>query len=512
MKSEFKMKNVDCLLINPDSSLTAYQGLSGKFSAIEPPTWALLLAESCRSKDFSVSILDCCAEQLSLSDAVIRIEEVNPRIALFVVYGQNPNAGTTSMIGATALAEALRESSPGIKICFVGSHVSAVPREVIKYDYIDFILLNEGVYALHNLLQSDLCSDLASIKGIAWKNNGSVVINDPEQIVPQDRMDIDLPGYAWDLLPYESKPLDLYRSHVWHGDFNENMRTPYAAIYTSLGCIYGCEFCMINIVNRTDNAENISSGDSRIMRFWSVEWVLNQLQLLNDMGVSTVRISDEMFLLNQKYYVPICEGIVERKLNLHMWAYSRVDTVREKLLDLVSQAGIKWLALGIEAGSQMVRKEISKGSFKDVNVRDIVKLIRSYDINVIANYIVGFPDDDYPSMTSTLSLALELNTEMINVYPCQALPGSPLYLRAQREHWDLPNAYDEFAFLSFNTKPLPTKYLTNKQVLAFRDYFWKAYFTNPRYLELVENKFGKAQRVNVEDMASHNLKRSILEN
>ena len=23
----------------------------------------------------------------------------------------------------------------------------------------------------------------------------------PEKIVPQERMDIDLPGYAWDLLP-----------------------------------------------------------------------------------------------------------------------------------------------------------------------------------------------------------------------------------------------------------------------------------------------------------------------
>jgi radical SAM superfamily enzyme YgiQ (UPF0313 family) len=194
-----------------------------------------------------------------------------------------------------------------------------------------------------------------------------------------------------------------------------------------------------------------------------------------------------------------------------MWVYSRVDTVREPLLDLISKAGIKWLALGIEAGSQTVRKEISKGSFKDINVREIVSMIRSHGINVIANYIVGFPDDDYTTMTSTLNLALELNTEMINVYPCQALPGSPLYTRAIQESWDLPKKYDEYAFLSFNAKPLPTKYLSNSQVLAFRDYFWKTYFTNPSYLELLEHKFGKAQRLNVEEMSSHTLKRSLLE-
>ena len=228
------------------------------------------------------------------------------------------------------------------------------------------------------------------------------------------------------------------------------------------------------------------------------------------MGVSTVRISDEMFLLNHRYYLPICEGIIERGLKLHMWAYSRVDTIRESLLDLVSKAGIKWLALGIEAGSQNVRREISKGSFKDVNIRDIVSLVRSYGINVIANYIVGFPDDDYNTMTSTLNLALELNTEMINIYPCQALPGSPLHLRAKVNNWDLPQSYLEFSFLAYETKPLPTKNLSSAEVLAFRDYFWKVYFTNPAYLDLVERSFGKAQRDNVVQMASFELKRSLL--
>lgn len=512
MKNNMNTSRLDCLLINPDSSLKAYQGLSGKFSAIEPPTWALLLAESCRAKNISVNILDCCAEHLSLDDSVNRIQSAGPRVALFVVYGQNPNAGTTSMIGATQLAYSLKQASPSTHICFVGSHISALPKEVLKLPFVDSILLNEGVYALHNLLNSSLeDDDLSRIKGIGWKSNGTPVLNDPETIVPQDRMDIDLPGYAWDLLPFDEKPLDLYRSHVWHGNFNETMRTPYAAIYTSLGCIYGCEFCMINILNRTDNTDGISSADSRIMRFWSVGWVLNQFQILNDLGVTTVRISDEMFLLNHRYYVPICEGILERGLTLHMWAYSRVDTVRESLLELVSKAGIKWLALGIEAGSQTVRKEISKGSFKDINVRDIVSLIHSYNINVIANYIVGFPDDDFSTMTSTLNLALELNTEMINVYPCQALPGSPLYVRALEEGWDLPVNYDEFAFLAYNTKPLPTKHLTNSQVLAFRDYFWKTYFTNPSYLELVERKFGLPQRKNVEEMSSHKLRRSLLD-
>ena len=68
-------------------------------------------------------------------------------------------------------------------------------------------------------------------------------------------MDKDLPGYAWDLLPYKSKPLDLYRAPMWHAEYDFEKRTPYASLQTSLGCQFGCNFCMINILNRDDNEE-----------------------------------------------------------------------------------------------------------------------------------------------------------------------------------------------------------------------------------------------------------------
>jgi len=99
---------------------------------------------------------------------------------------------------------------------------------------------------------------------------------------------------------------------------------------------------------------------------------------------------------------------------------------------------------------------------------------------------------------------------MINVYPCQALPGSPLHVRARNEGSDLPSTYVQYGFLAYESKPVLTKQLTNKQVLAFRDYFWKTYFTNPAYLELVEAKFGRPQRDNVVEIATFNLKRAIL--
>lgn len=506
---------MDVLFINPDSSAKAYQGLAPVYAAIEPPTWALLLAESCRAKGFGVAILDCDAEKLTIEQSVQRVADCKPRIVVFVVYGQNPNSGTTSMIGALELAKALKASALDQSICFVGSHTSALPREVLGNDCVDIVLLNEGVYALHNLLRSNLGSDLPRIKGIGYKEHsiGSppvLMLNEPQGVVPQHRMDDDLPGYAWDLLPFRKKPLDLYRAHFWHAGFDHEQRTPFAAIYTSLGCQFACDFCMINIVNRVDNSDGVNAANSRGMRFWSPVWVSREMRKLAEMGVRTLRISDEMFFLNRKYYQPILQSAIDEQFDFNMWTYSRVDTVRRDVLDLFKRAGVNWLALGIEAGNQVVRQEVSKGSFKEVNIREVCRTINQADINIISNFIFGFPDDTIETMQQTLDLAIELNAEMANMYPCQALPGSPMHNLARNLGWKLPDSFEGYAFLSYESEPLPTKHLTSAEVLRFRDQAWQIYFTNPDYLALVARRFGDQQRRNVEEMAKIRLKRRLL--
>jgi radical SAM superfamily enzyme YgiQ (UPF0313 family) len=259
-----------------------------------------------------------------------------------------------------------------------------------------------------------------------------------------------------------------------------------------------------------DNGAGVSAANSRGMRFWSPAWVAREMEKLARLGVRTLRISDEMFFLNRKYYEPVLQQAIDRDFGFNMWTYSRVDTVRRDYLDLFKKAGVNWLALGVEAGNQNVRQEVSKGSFKEVNIRDVCTSIQDADIKIISNYIFGFPDDTLETMQQTLDLALELNTEMANMYPCQALPGSPMYYTAKKNGWALPDSYEGYAFLSYESQPLPTKHLSSAQVLKFRDEAWQKYFSNPAYLALVEKEFGVQQRKNVEDMASIRLKRALL--
>jgi radical SAM superfamily enzyme YgiQ (UPF0313 family) len=504
-------KQVDVIFVRPSSAKVAYQDLAKIHSAIEPCTWSLLLAAATRSKGYEVQILDCEALRLSPDEAVQHISEQNPRMVCFVLYGQNPNSGTTSMIGGVELGAALGERLPDITVSFVGSHTSALPREVLEFPFVDIVLLGEGVYAIQDLLKTDMKTDLGGVHGIGYKTeDGEQVFTPAGRLVPQEKMDEDLPGYAWDLLPYDKKPFDLYRAHFWHTDFSHDKRTPFAAIYTSLGCQFACSFCMINIVNRTSVENGQIASDFKGMRHWSPEFILKEFETLANYGVETIRISDEMFFLNKKYYEPILKGIIERGFKFNMWAYARVDTIRPDQLGLFKKAGINWLCLGIESGNQSVRMDVSKGAFKEVNIRDVVKLIQDSDIKILGNYMFGLSEDTVETMQETLDLALELNTEHANFYPTQALPGSALYYNAKEKGWELPDTYDEYAFLSYSSKPLPTNHLSAVDVLRFRDEGWMQYFTSSNFLNLVESKFGLKQRENVEEMSRIHLDRNLL--
>ena len=148
---------------------------------------------------------------------------------------------------------------------------------------------------------------------------------------------------------------------------------------------------MINIVNRNNNNDHISAANSPGMRYWPVDLMLNEFEKLADYGVETLRISDEMFFLNKKYYEPLLQGIIDRGLKFRMWSYSRVDTVNPRFLELFKTAGIDWLCLGIESGNQNVRREISKGKFQEINIRDAVKQVQEHDMYILGNYILDFP-------------------------------------------------------------------------------------------------------------------------
>lgn len=489
------MKKLDVLIINPSALGQIYQALSDEVAAIEPPIWSGLIANQLRSKGRSVALLDCEGLGLTVSESAKKVADYDPRLTVIVVYGQQPSASTQNMFAASMLCKELKQLYPDRKTLLVGGHCSALPARTLQEEPVDFVCQGEGPVTIAGLLDTPDLTDTTQLKkipGLWYRDEGKPVFSAPATLIAQEHLDQELPGIAWDLLPMKN-----YRAHNWHSFEHIDQRQPYASIYTSLGCPYRCVFCCINA----------PFGGSKF-RHWSPEFMIKQFDILaKDYGVKNVKIADEMFVLKDKHFLELCKLLKERDYGFNIWAYSRVDTIKDHHLEMLKAAGVNWVALGIESKSKFVRDGVSKGKFVDEDIYQVARKIQGAGINVIGNYIFGLPDDDYSTMQETLDMALELNCEMANFYSAMAYPGSQLYDMAVKGGWLLPETWLGYSQHAYETLPLATKHISGGEVLGFRDEAWIKYFTAPSYLSLVKKKFGDQTLKHIQDLTKVRLSR-----
>lgn len=494
--------DLDLVLVNPSGRARIYQSLASEVAAVENPVWAGLMASFVRGQGCSVAVLDAAAEGLSPEETAQRVAELRPRLAAVVVYGHQPSASTQLMPAARAATNALKDHHPELPVLMLGGHVAALPERTLREERADFVAEGEGLHTLVDLVRALAAepSDLGRVRGLWQRVDGEPHRTGPPAPLVTD-LDREMPGIAWDLLA-----MDRYRAHNWHC-FGEPSRTPYAALYTTLGCPYHCSFCCIQAPFKS--GEHVAGYKASVnsYRFWSPERVLDELTFLVEKhGVRHVKLADELFVLNARHVNAICDGIVERGLGLNIWAYARVDSVRDSMIDKLARAGVRWLAFGIEAASGKVRADVDK-DFEDQLLYDVLGKVRAAGIHVIGNYIFGLPEDDHASMQRTLDLALELNCEFANFYCTMAYPGSALYERAVAERWALPESWGGYSQHSVDTLPLPTRHLSAGEVLRFRDEAFQTYFRNPAYLAHVTRTFGPAVHDEIRKMSEHRLER-----
>jgi anaerobic magnesium-protoporphyrin IX monomethyl ester cyclase len=493
---------LDLVLIHPGSRTQIYQSLGAFLSAIEPPVWASLMATFVRRRDYSVRVLDAEAENLSPEETAARVVDMNPLLVAIVVYGHQPSASTQNMTAAGLICASIKRNNPECRVLLVGGHVAALPERTLQEEAADFICSGEGPHTLLELLEAlkSVSPDYSKVRGLYYWEDDQMRSTPPAPLSKD--LDHEMHELAWDLLPMQK-----YRAHNWHC-FGDLERQPYASFYTTFGCPYHCSFCCIQAPFKSGEKEAGWKESVNSYRFWSPAAVIAQIdKLVNKYGVRNIKIADEMFVLNPRHVLGICDAIIERGYDLNIWAYARVDTVKDGMLDKLKRAGFNWLAFGIEAASDRVRDDVDKG-FGQEQIFQTIEKVRAAGINVIANYIFGLPEDDLQSMQATLDLALELNCEFANFYSAMAYPGSQLYSMAIQEGWPLPQDWSGYSQHAVNTLPLPTKHLSGSEVLSFRDHAFQVYFNNPDYLEMISRRFDVATAQEIRQMASHKLQRN----
>lgn len=465
------------VFVNPGDRRQVYQGLGDDLSAIEPPVFARLFAHYARQHGQDVAIVDMPADNLDAQAAATRVvNDLDADLVVVAVYGFQPSASTQNMTAAGAVARAIKALDPDRRVLMTGTHPAALPERTMREEAVDFVVDLEGPVSIVKVAEAirDGAADFTGI-GSLWWRDGEGGIRKPTRAEPLvTDLDREMPAGGWDLLD-----MSKYRAHNWHCFDDLDARQPYASIHTSLGCPYHCSFCCIN-----------APFGKPSYRMWSPDAVAGEIDhLVTRYGVRNIKFVDEMFVLNPRHVLGICDRLIDQGHDLNIWAYARIDTVKDSFLEKLRKAGVRWLALGIEAADSTVRDGSDK-SFDQAAILATCEKIRAHGIYVIANYIFGLPDDTPASMQATLDMALQINAEFANFYSAMAYPGSRLYTEALASGAELPPRWHDYSQHGFDALPLRNAALSSAEIVAFRDHAFATYFGDPRYHAMIARTFG----------------------
>ncbi len=415
---------------------------------IQPPLGIAYLASSLREKH-EVRVLDF--GKMGRNDGLFTgmVKDFSPDVVGFQCY--SPEIGEVKRLSVI-----VRSALPRAVIIAGGPHPTLCPEETMKKlaPEINYLLRGETEESFPLFL--DLLGGkgaAAGVQGLVWTENGAVRVNEMRPI-----QDINaLPQPSWDLInPQEYPPAQ-------HGAFFNKF--PIAPIITTRGCPFACGFCTAPILS------------GRQMRKRSAGTVMAEIELLyHKFGIREIHIVDDNFTLDKAHAVSILKKIIDSGLPISLAFPNgvRIGTLDEELLDLMKQAGVYLISVGIESGSDKTLKRMDK-QLNVALIREKVALIERKGIDLAAFFILGFPDETVEDMRETIKFSLELPLLRANFFTFLPLPMTPVTLRLIEKgeigHMDVDGLI--FQKVPYAPKGVTREKLRNLQREAFLRFYFR---------------------------------------
>lgn len=281
------------------------------------------------------------------------------------------------------LSKRLKDALPEAFLAVGGPHASFFPTHIFEKTHASAVVIGEGEVTVCELLDAiETGTELAQVKGIAYrKDDGSVGRTEARPQVEQ--LDsIPFPHYKgfrdFDFLKYAGLA---------------GLPKPTAAVITSRGCVFDCTYC--GSVN-----------------FWGKKWryrsaknVLDELEwLVKENGARSVYIFDDNFPVNKIRAMDICQGIIDRKLDIQWSCCSHVKMINEELLKIMKKSGCVSIDFGVESGSDIILKNINKGQSR-ADIERTFALVHKAGIKPRAYLMVGNRGETTETIDDTTKVA-----------------------------------------------------------------------------------------------------------
>ncbi|MCP4395693.1 MAG: B12-binding domain-containing radical SAM protein, partial [bacterium] len=276
----------------------------------------------------------------------------------------------------------------------------------------------------------------------------------------------------------QTEKIDIRDSPVPRMDLLKLDKYVHAAIQTTRGCPFGCEFCDIVVLF------------GRKVRSKSVEQVIAELREAVKQPICSIFFTDDNFIGNKRYAKELLLAIIEfnnsTKIPMGYMTQVSINLAQdEELLDLLSKANVSNVFIGIETPRKSSLQEVNKGQNVRTDLLEDVKKIQSYNISVSAGMIVGFDHDDERIFQEQLDFIMEANIPWAMTGILQAVPKTPLYKRLKREQrLDLASEYFEVDNTALDVNIVP-KSMSKERLVQGYTWLVRQLYTHDNYAKRV---------------------------
>jgi radical SAM superfamily enzyme YgiQ (UPF0313 family) len=320
---------------------------------------------------------------------------------------------------AIQLAQAVKTRLKETTLILGGVHSTFMYADMLeRCPALDLAVIGEGEYAMLELCDRyqgpGSFADLASIRGIAHRVNGTVKLTSPRE--RNTALD-ELPFPAFDLVALPS--LEAY--------FTKAKALP---ILTSRGCPFQCAFCSTSVMH------------GRQYRARAPEAIVDEIERdAREFGINCIYFVDDTFTLDKKRATNICLEMIRRGVGVNWGCSARVDTVSPELLHLMKKAGCETIFCGIESLDDSVLTRIRKG-FTAADAQKAVSWIMEAGMVVDTSFIIGLPGESLAGIRKVGRFTRKNKIKgRVLTNTLQILPGTEMCNHSEEFGIHLPSGY-----------------------------------------------------------------------
>lgn len=306
-----------------------------------------------------------------------------------------------------ATAKYIKTKYPSIFILAGGPHITLNPEEAINESF-DAICIGEGERPVSELVgQLQKGNRPQGIKNMWIKTGDGIERNCTRDYV----QDIDT-------IPFPDR-------QMWQ-KWIKNKNTPHAVIL-GRGCPYDCSYCCNHALRK------VSGG--KYVRFRSPENIIGEIdQLLKEFpDTNTIYLEAEAINLDVKFLEDFCNKLEEYNKTLEKpvfyGANFRVIPSQDasNIFLLFRKANISYVNIGLESGSERIRKEVMKRNYSNDDVKKVVKLAKRFRLYIMLYVMIGIPTETMDDFRETIGLVRECKPNFLQLNVFCPYPGTDLY-------------------------------------------------------------------------------------